>query len=97
MAEPRTQNTIDLGDRSYFNLGLLAGIFWLISVAVLYAIIMLLPADWIAVRTANHLLGGGQQAVCQLVKFRESTDNCRYQINGRKGVIKVSADLDTDQ
>lgn len=95
MAEPRTQNTIDLGDKSYFNLSVLAGIFWLFSVALLYAVIMLLPADWIAVRTANHLLGGGQQAVCQLVNFRESTDTCRYQIDGRKGFTKVSADRDT--
>lgn len=97
MAEPRTQNTIDLGDRSYFNLSVLAGIFWLISVAVLYAIIMLLPADWIAVKTANHLLGGGQQAVCQLVNFRESTDTCHYRVDGKKGVFKVTADRDTER
>lgn len=97
MAEPRTINTIDLGDRSYFHLGVLGGIFWLISVAVLYAVMMLLPADWIAVRTANHLLGGGQQAVCQLVNFRESTDTCRYQIDGRKGVTKVSVNRDTER
>lgn len=86
MAEPRTINTIDLRSWTLGQLGVVAGIFWLVSVGVLYAIIMLLPADWVAVRTANHLLGGGEQAICQLVNYRQSTDTCRYQV-GRKGSL----------
>lgn len=86
MAAPRTVNRVELGDRSASQLGVLGLVVWLVSVGVLYALIMLLPSNWLAVRTANHLLGGGQQAICQLVNYRESIDTCRYQV-GRKGSL----------
>ena len=46
---------------------------------------MALPPSWIAVRSANYLLGGGDQAVCALVNYRLATNSCWTLFAGRRG------------
>ncbi len=65
----------------------LAGIFatmWGGSVAIYFVLALILPHSWLAVRSANALLGGGDQAVCALINYRMSIDTCRTELAGKQ-------------
>ena len=65
---------------------------WVTSVIVFFVIAMVLPRSWLAVRSANTLLGGGDQAVCALVDYRMATDRCRVEIDGQAMKVVVKAE-----
>lgn len=84
--EPRTQNMYDLG-LGHWNgkaWSIVLGVFWTLSVGLFFALALILPSGVLAVRTANLLLGGGDQAICALVDYRHSTDTCKTRVNGRQ-------------
>ena len=72
---------------------LLAGV----TVGSYFFAAMALPPSWFAVRSANFLLGGGDQAVCALVNYRLATDSCRTQFEGKAGKVVVRARPGTSQ
>ena len=82
--QPCTQINYVLWDRSWSTRKVVAALsaFWLMSVGSYFFLAMTLPGSWLAVRSANQLLGGGDQAICALVNYRMSTENCRTRLNG---------------
>ncbi|WP_174280162.1 hypothetical protein [Sphingomonas bacterium] len=91
--QPRTQVRYTVWDRDWSGRRVgatLVGI-WSLCVASYFFLAMLLPGPWLAVRSANTLLGGGDQAVCALVNYRLATDSCRTQFEGRPGRMVVRA------
>lgn len=88
--EPRTHTTLDLGfgDMTGKAWSIALGLLWLLSVGSYFVIAKILPRGALAVRSADTLLGGGDQAICALVNFRHGTDTCRTRVNGREvGVV----------
>lgn len=65
---------------------------WVISIVIFFVLAMVLPRSWLAVRSANVLLGGGDQAVCALVDYRMTTDKCRVEIDGQAMKVVVKAE-----
>lgn len=93
--EPRTHNTYDLGLGEWNGKAwsLVLGVLWVMSVALFFGLAIILPPGALAVRSANMLLGGGDQAVCRLVDYRHGTDSCETRVNGHK--VGVTLDVPT--
>ncbi|WP_033923553.1 hypothetical protein [Sphingomonas sp. 37zxx] len=91
--QPRTKVSYTVWDRelSGRKVGVALLGLWAVSVFSYFFAAMALPPSWIAVRSANYLLGGGDQAVCALVNYRLATDSCRTQFGGRAGKVVVRA------
>lgn len=91
--QPRTHVSYTVWDRDWSGRKVSAALFglWSLCVASYFFLAMMLPGPWLAVRSANTLLGGGDQAVCALVNYRMATDNCRTQFEGRAGKVVVRA------
>ena len=91
-ARPLSQTTIAVGDLSFSwrAVGLVLGGAWLASLAVFVGLALVLPAGWLAVPSANFLLGGGDQAVCALVDYRMAVDSCRTTMDGE--TLRVTVD-----
>ena len=82
--KPAVHNSYTLWDRQWPG-GIIAAalsVAWLVCIASTVAFVMILPKSWLAVPSANLLLGGGDQAVCALVDYRMSTNTCRTEIGG---------------
>lgn len=90
--EPKTYVTYTIWDRKWPGGMVLAalGILWLVSVGSFFALAMLVPG--LGVRSANKLLGGGNQAICALVNHRMATDTCHTQLKGGALKVKVQAE-----
>jgi hypothetical protein len=76
--QPKTVNTYTIGPldwrtRWYVAAGLAA---FVLSLAIFYIVATVLPQTWLAVPTANRLLGGGDQAICALVNYQFDKGNC---------------------
>lgn len=97
--QPRTKVSYSIWDRdlSGRKVGLALLGLWVVSVCIYFFVAMALPLSWVAVRSANFLLGGGDQAVCALVNYRLATDSCRTQFEGKAGKITVRAKSGTPQ
>jgi hypothetical protein len=54
------------------------------------AVMLVMPPSWLAVPTANRLLGPGDQAICALINYRQGNDGCRIQIDGRPVTISTT-------
>ena len=97
--QPRTRVSYTVWDRDWS--GRMVGVVlvgaWSMCVASYFLAAMALPPSWFAVRSANYLLGGGDQAVCALVNYRLATDSCRTQFEGKAGRIIVRARPGTPQ
>lgn len=91
--QPRTNVSYTIWDKelSGRKVGAALAVIWLLSVSSYFFAAMALPPSWFAVRSANYLLGGGDQAVCALVNYRLATDSCRTQFEGKAGRITVRA------
>ena len=91
--QPRTQVRYTVWDRDWSGRRVSAALAgtWSLSVASFFFLAMLLPGSWLAVRSANTLLGGGDQAICALVNYRMATDSCRTLFEGRPGRVVVRA------
>ena len=91
--QPRTHVTYSIWNEHWSGrtMGglLLAG--WVASIAIFFVLAMILPSSWLAVRSANTLLGGGDQAVCALVNYRMATDRCRTELDGERPGVVVRA------
>lgn len=90
--EPRTHTTYDLG-LGHWNgkaWSIVLGVLWVLSVALFFGLALILPASVLAVRSANLLLGGGDQAICALVDYRHSTDTCKTRVNGRDVGVSIN-------
>ena len=61
-----------------------------VGIVLFLGLAMVLPPSWLALRTANQLLGGGDQAICALVDYRTATDGCRMRFEGKPGRMVVS-------
>ena len=79
------------------KVGAALSVVWLFCVGSYFFAAMALPLSWVAVRSANFLLGGGDQAVCALVNYRLATDSCRTQFAGRPGKVVGRARPGTPQ
>jgi|GEM_PF-1996317 len=92
--QPRKQVSYTVWDDSWSGrrVGALLLSLWVTSVVVFFVIAMVLPRSWLAVRSANTLLGGGDQAVCALVDYRMATDRCRVEIDGQAMKVVVKAE-----
>ena len=68
--QPRTQISYTIWDKDWSGrrIGAALFAFWALSVGSYFLLAMSLPSSWLAVRSANQLLGGGDQAICALVK-----------------------------
>lgn len=90
---PRTKVSYTVWDRELSGRKVGAALLglWAVCVSSYFFAAMALPPSWFAVRSANYLLGGGDQAVCALVNYRLATDSCRTQFQGRAGRIVVRA------
>lgn len=97
--QPRTKVSYSIWDRdlSGGKVGVALLGVWAVSVSIYFFVAMALPLSWVAVRSANFLLGGGDQAVCALVNYRLATDSCRTQFEGKAGRITVRARPGTPQ
>lgn len=91
--QPRTHTTYTIWDKNWSSRRVAAAlfVFWGASIISYFALAMALPSSWLAVRSANHLLGGGDQAICALVNYRLATDGCRTEIGGKAMRVKVKA------
>jgi hypothetical protein len=91
--QPRAQVRYTVWDKEWSGRRVGAALVgvWSLCVASYFFVAMLLPGPWLAVRSANILLGGGDQAVCALVNYRMATDSCRTQFEGRPGRMVVRA------
>ena len=91
--QPRTKVSYTVWDRDWSGrkVGAALSVVWLLCVGSYFLAAMALPLSWVAVRSANFLLGGGDQAVCALVNYRLATDSCRTQFAGRPGKVVVRA------
>ena len=91
--QPRTKVNYTIWDSDWSGRKIGAALLglWAVCVASYFFIAMALPPSWFAVRSANYLLGGGDQAVCALVNYRLATDSCRTQFEGKAGKIVVRA------
>lgn len=98
-AQPRNHTTIAIGDvKLSRGTGLvIIGVIWTVSVATFMALALVLPQSWLAVRTANFLLGGGDQAVCALVNHRMAVDNCRTTTRDEAMIVTVSPEQARDR
>jgi len=97
--QPRTNVSYTIWDRelSGRKVGAALAVIWLLSVSSYFVGAMALPPSWFAVRSANYLLGGGDQAVCALVNYRLATDSCRTQFEGKASKVTVRATPGTPQ
>ena len=97
--QPRTKVSYSIWDRDLSGRKVFVALLgvWAVSVCIYFFVAMALPLSWVAVRSANFLLGGGDQAVCALVNYRLATDSCRTQFEGRAGRITVRATPHTPQ
>ena len=91
--QPRTQVSYTVWDKDWSGRKVSAAlsIVWLLCIGSYFLLAMMLPSSWLAVRSANQMLGGGDQAVCALVNYRLATDSCRTQFEGRAGKVVVRA------
>lgn len=91
--QPRTKVSYTVWDKEFSGRKVIAALsgLWVISVAIYFFAAMALPPSWFAVRSANYLLGGGDQAVCALVNYRLATENCRTLFEGKAGRVVVRA------
>ncbi|KAF2857054.1 TrwC-domain-containing protein [Piedraia hortae CBS 480.64] len=66
--QPRTKVSYTVWDRDWSGrkVGAALSVVWLLCVGSYFFAAMALPPSWFAVRSANYLLGGGDQAVCAL-------------------------------
>lgn len=88
--EPRTHTTYDFGFGDLTGKAWLTvlGVLWLLSVGLYFVIALVLPSGALATRSANLLLGGGDQAICKLVDHRFGTSTCKTRVNGGEvGVV----------
>ena len=92
--QPRKQVSYTVWDDSWSGrrVGAILLSLWVTSVVVFFVIAMVLPRSWLAVRSANTLLGGGDQAVCALVDYRMATDRCRVEIDDQAMKVVVKAE-----
>ena len=91
--KPVVRNSYILWDREWPG-GIIAAalsVAWLICIASTVAFVTILPRSWLAVPSANLLLGGGDQAVCALVNYRLATDTCRTEIGGAAMKVTIKA------
>ena len=91
--KPAVHNSYILWDREWPG-GIIAAalsVVWLVCIASTFAFVMILPRSWLAVPSANLLLGGGDQAVCALVDYRMATDTCRTEFGGKAMMVTVKA------
>ena len=89
--KPAVHNSYILWDREWPG-GIIAAalsVAWLVCLASTVALVMILPRSWLAVPSANLLLGGGDQAVCALVDYRMATDTCRTEFGGKAMTVTV--------
>lgn len=97
--EPRTQTTIAIKDIELSRAtGLvIIGVIWSVCLATFMALALVLPQNWLAVRTANFLLGGGDQAICALVNHRMAVNNCRTTTRDEAMIVTVSSEQARDR
>ncbi len=91
--KPAVHNSYILWDREWPG-GIIAialSVAWLVCIASTFAFVMILPRSWVAVPSANLLLGGGDQAVCALVDYRMAIDTCRTEFGGKAMTVTVKA------
>lgn len=90
--DPRVHNSYSVFGRDWTGRMAASALFLIatISVGLFLMLAMVLPPSWLALRTANQLLGGGDQAICALVDYRTATDGCRMSFEGRAGRMVVS-------
>ena len=91
--KPAVHNSYIVWDREWPGGIIAAALFvvWQLCIASYLAFAMILPRSWLAVPSANLLLGGGDQAVCALVDYRMATDTCRTEIGGKAMTVTVKA------
>lgn len=91
--QPRTHTSYTVWDKDWSGRAIGVGVFaaWLLCVGSYFVLAMILPASWLAVRSANQLLGGGDQAICALVNYRMATHNCQTEIGGSQLKVVVKA------
>lgn len=92
--QPRAQVTYTIWDKDWSGrrIGAALLIFWAVSVWSYFGAAMMLPSSWLAIRSANYLLGGGDQAICALVNYRMATDGCQTRFKGKALQVKVQLD-----
>ena len=66
------------------------GAVMLFGIGCFFGFAALLPARWVALPSANRLLGGGDQAICALVNYRFGTERCTSRTNGREVGVTVT-------
>jgi hypothetical protein len=91
--QPRTKVSYTVWDKDWSGrkVGTALLGLWAVCVSSYFFAAMTLPPSWFAVRSANYLLGGGDQAVCALVNYRLATKNCRTQFEGKAAKVVVRA------
>ena len=91
--QPKTHVSYTVWDKEWSGRRVLAGlaVIWAFCVASYFALAMVLPVSWLAVPSANRLLGGGDRAICALVNYRFATDSCRTMFEGKPGKVTVKA------
>ena len=92
--QPRKQVSYTVWEKHWSGrrVGAILLSLWVTSVVTFFVIAMVLPRSWLAVHSANTLLGGGDQAVCALVDYRMATDRCRVEIDGQAMKVVVKAE-----
>lgn len=92
--EPRTIIRFLVWDRDWSGRKVAATLCatWFLCVGSYFALAKVLPGSWLAMPTANGLIGGGNQAICNLVNYRFSTIGCVERFDdAMKVVIETKA------
>lgn len=76
--QPRTVNNYTVWDKDWSRRKVVAGlaIVWLVCVASYHGAAWMLPASWLAVRSAQIQMGEETGAICTLLKYRLSAADC---------------------
>ncbi len=82
--QPRTQTNYTVWDKDLSGRKVLAGLaaVWLLSVGSYHCLARLLPASWVAVRSADLQIGEGDRTICALLEYHLSTSNCVTRFDG---------------
>lgn len=82
--QPRIQNTYLVWDKNWSRRRVAAAllIFWLLSAGSYIVLTRMLAPTWLSVRSANMMLGEGEDSTCALVRYRLKAANCRIRYDG---------------
>ena len=82
--QPRTQVSYTVWDKDWSGRKVVAALaaVWLFSVGSYHGLARLLPASWVAVRSADLQMGEGDRTICAFLEYHLSTSSCVTRFDG---------------